>query len=395
MSRNQHRGKPLGAGFDAALAGAREHFGRFNLVVIGRTGAGKSTLINAVFGAAVAATGTGEPVTHGLTLHISPDGLLGLYDAEGFETGQGADETLAWLRRTVRRNWSGREADRIHAVWYCVNAADRRLEPAQQEFIRTLATELGLPVVLVMTQVPARRADPGAGGRGGRSLVPHPQAVEFARYLDGLRLPVVEGRVFLTAALADPFTAAQAHGVEELVGATFRCAPQDRRDAFTAAQRVDQDAKARAARRWIKLATASAAATGATPIPVADAAVLVPVQTIMMARIAVLYGIELPRATLAAAAATAATTQAGRFTVGALLKLVPGAGAVVGGTISAATGAAITALLGETWRTLCALIAAGGVPEEVWRDPGRLQDLFVETLRRTARRGNRKNPTNM
>src|SRR3954468_10972307 len=39
--------------------------GRFNLAVFGKTGVGKSTLVNAIFGEEVARTGIGEPVTKG------------------------------------------------------------------------------------------------------------------------------------------------------------------------------------------------------------------------------------------------------------------------------------------------------------------------------------------
>ena len=54
--------------------------GRFNLAIFGKTGAGKSTLINAIFGEAVAKTGIGEPVTQDEHLYIHRSGALGLLD---------------------------------------------------------------------------------------------------------------------------------------------------------------------------------------------------------------------------------------------------------------------------------------------------------------------------
>ena len=44
-------------------AQALNALGRFNLAIFGKTGTGKSTLVNAIFGDDVAATGTGRPVT--------------------------------------------------------------------------------------------------------------------------------------------------------------------------------------------------------------------------------------------------------------------------------------------------------------------------------------------
>lgn len=48
-----------------AMAEANRQRGRLNLIVAGRSGVGKSTLINAVFGEELVATGQGRPVTLG------------------------------------------------------------------------------------------------------------------------------------------------------------------------------------------------------------------------------------------------------------------------------------------------------------------------------------------
>ena len=43
-----------------------------NIALFGATGAGKSTLINAIFGAAVADTGVGDPVTTSTEMFVNP-----------------------------------------------------------------------------------------------------------------------------------------------------------------------------------------------------------------------------------------------------------------------------------------------------------------------------------
>lgn len=117
--------------------------------------------------------------------------------------------------------------------------------------------------------------------------------------------------------------------------------------------------------------TRVAAAAGATPIPFADAAVLVPIQVGMLARVSVLYGFDVTRSYLrelvVAAIGPTAATVGGKAIAGSLLKLIPGGGTVLGGAISAATAAALTTALGElyiaTLDAAFAKTAQGDVPD--------------------------------
>ncbi|ELR17001.1 Miro family protein, partial [Acanthamoeba castellanii str. Neff] len=56
-----------------------------NILLVGKTGAGKSSLINAVFGARFAETGSGQPVTQHLQKYDS--GQVVIYDTVGLEHG--------------------------------------------------------------------------------------------------------------------------------------------------------------------------------------------------------------------------------------------------------------------------------------------------------------------
>ena len=60
--------------FEAAYHEQAQRIGRFNLAVFGKTGAGKSSLVNAVFGDTVAETGIGKPVTTGTTYYEARKG---------------------------------------------------------------------------------------------------------------------------------------------------------------------------------------------------------------------------------------------------------------------------------------------------------------------------------
>ncbi|MDF1487960.1 GTPase domain-containing protein [Tessaracoccus caeni] len=177
---------------------------RTNVAVIGATGVGKSTLINAVVGSEQASAGIGAPVTKGLWFYETPDGRLGLYDFEGAES-------FTELRRFVR-NLSVIADERaaegpdhaIHGYWLCLKASDRRFDDQQIELVRELAKQR-CPIWLVLTQTPWR---PDKGFPD--------DVVEFLSHLTLLRLPIVGGRPFPVAAMDDEFAGTAQYGIDAL-----------------------------------------------------------------------------------------------------------------------------------------------------------------------------------
>ena len=320
--------------------------GRFNLAIFGKTGVGKSTLINAIFGAEVARTGIGEPVTQGSHLYVDKVGHLGIIDTQGLEVGKDDKDIIADLNKAMKQMRKQPLSEQIHVVWYCVRGMDRRFEETEADFIRRL-DELDLPVVLVLTQVPMRE---------GRC---HPDAIELARQIAARDLPIHTGQPFLTFAKADEFAGQHAHGLQEVLDATFRVAPDGVEGALVAAQEIDQNRKTTEARKAIATAAASAGAAAASPIPFSDATMLVPIQLGMMARIAQIHKIKFERAALLAIASTTAATQVGRATFTSLLKMVPGAGTIAGGAIGAGVASTFTAAMGQAWLTVCQRVARG------------------------------------
>jgi len=339
LSRTQVEGM-----FEDRFAEAFASLGCFNLAVFGKTGVGKSTLVNAIFGRDVALTGVGSPVTKGLVYYRHPDGFLGVYDSEGFETGTAGDAIVAGLRSLVVEHRAKAVDEQIHAAWYLVRWSDRRFERGQEQFVRALA-DLGLPVIVVLTQVPTHDGEV------------HPEAVEFARYIEGLGLPTSpRGRVVLTNALADPFSGSPVYGLQELLDDTYDVIPAAAEAALTAAQMLDVGRKKKAVAAIINQAVVVAAGVGATPIPFADAALLVPNQVTMIARITAAYGLP-PRRSRALATAgsvmlTGGATMAGRYAVTSLLKFVPG-GMVAGSAISATIAGSLTKAVGHAWAQVC------------------------------------------
>jgi uncharacterized protein (DUF697 family)/GTP-binding protein EngB required for normal cell division len=365
--------------FEQRLAEAFASLGCFNLAVFGKTGVGKSTLVNAIFGRDVAATGVGSPVTRGLVYYRHPDGFLGVYDSEGFETGTAGDAIVDGLRRLVAEHRTRAVNEQIHAVWYLVRWSDRRFEKAQEQFVRELAA-LGLPVILVMTQVPSRDG------------VAHPEALEFARYVESLGLPLrPDGHVVLTNALVDDFTQSPVFGLQTLLDDTYAVIPDVAEAALTAAQMLDIGRKKKAVAAIINQAVVVAAGVGATPIPFADAALLVPNQVTMIARITAAYGLP-PNKTRALATAgsivlTGGATMAGRYAVTSLLKFIPG-GAIAGSAISATVAGALTKAVGLAWSRVCEYaLTLDDASRDQFLNSSQVTDRFLGYLKETPRYG--------
>ncbi len=333
-----------GADFQRRLDEERAKLGRFNVLVCGKTGVGKSTLINAVFGEDVALTGNGYPVTTA-TEYFAHDRLpLGVFDSQGFETGQSGDEILRRLIDEIEQRRTGPITEQVHVVWYAIRAGDRRFERGQADFVRGLAAA-GPPVIAVMTQVPMRDGEI------------HADALEFATAIRSYDLPVrPAGHVVLTNARADDWTTPEVHGLDELLDATSGAIPESVRAALEAAQRIDFDRKRRRARTIIRGASAAAASTCAIPLPVADSAALFPVQMSMLAGISAAYGVPTPAGRLAGAfgsiiAASGAAT-VGRYVAGSLLKVIPGVGSLTGYVIKASVASSITLAMGYGWMSV-------------------------------------------
>ena len=343
-----------------AIKEARRDFPNVNVLIAGRTGVGKSTLINSVFRGDFATTGQGRPVTKA-TRKITKKGVpLAIWDTRGLELDD-FPATRDELITLVKKRAASEKAKRhIHVAWLCIAEDGRRVEEAEIDLSGALAEHM--PVLGVITKA---RSDDGFRAEVQQLL---PKAKNVVR---------VRAKV---ETLDDGHSLAPM-GLEELVEATDELLPEAFQRAFTAAQKVSLQKKKRQAHAAVGAATTAAVAAGASPLPLSDAIALVPIQIAMLARISVVYGLDPTRefhaALLASMVGTSATILGSRLIVTNLLKVIPGAGTVVGGMISGSTAGALTAALGEMYiSTLDFLYAkAEGAPPTT-------DDVLIEFRRR-------------
>lgn len=131
-----------------------------NILIIGQSGVGKSSLLNYLFGAELEETGGGKPITkRGIyphTYRVNPDFGAVIYDTWGVE----ADHAAEWeqlILDEVKNHDSVNIAEWFHTVFFCVSAARARIEDFELQIVRRI-WKSGCHVMGVITNA----GNPGA-----------------------------------------------------------------------------------------------------------------------------------------------------------------------------------------------------------------------------------------
>ncbi|KAH8998269.1 hypothetical protein EDB86DRAFT_2912058 [Lactarius hatsudake] len=129
---------------------------RFRILVIGRSGVGKSSLINCVFGINHASVAHYKPGESDIQQEFgSPENqYFVLHDSNGFEPGDLSNFDIVRTFVEQRSLEHLPLKDRIHGLWLCVETptAGGRVFEKGDEYLLKFAHDIQIPVVLVFTQ---------------------------------------------------------------------------------------------------------------------------------------------------------------------------------------------------------------------------------------------------
>ena len=331
---------------------------KLNIIVVGKSGVGKSTLINSLFRDKIAETGLGRPITTEIRKIEKKDYPMAIYDTPGFELSEGQqakvkEEIIELIHKGLA---TGDINNAIHCIWYCINVGgNRTFDQTEINWLKELIEKnkvTKVPIIVVLTQ-----ACPKTKGKQMQTLVEKEN-------LDIIKvIPVLAQDMDF-----DGEYVAKAYGLDQLVDIMSEALPEELQDTLQNVQKASLKSKKKRSRAVVAAASAVAFGEGFIPIPFSDAAVLIPTQITMIASITTNFGMSISKSVImsfiSSTIGTAGPTILGKSMVSNLFKLIPGVGTGVGGMISGSTASLLTTALGEAYIKFMEMIYKGELKKE-------------------------------
>lgn len=309
-----------------------KEIGSLNILIMGKTGVGKSTLINAIFGDDTAKTGAGFPVTQYFEKYPiegeNKDSIpINLYDSAGCELGreQGFVNNISnFLETQIEKGIE----EQIHIAWYLVSAPSARFEPYEGVIINKLYKKR-IPVIIMLSQCD-RATEEEING-----IIDAIQSLDFKKVYNIVRVSASP----LKQLNIEPF------GLDDIVSRTTELLPRVLGDAFVARQVVSIKAKRSIAFGYITVAAASCFAAGFTPLPFVTTVAALASQTVLWSQIASLYQLDKTRGMKTLWARIATSKEAlSTFSITAIADFFTAT--FVGGAVAGGTAATFICIVG-------------------------------------------------
>ena len=350
-----------------------------NIMVVGKSGVGKSTLINSLFRGNFAETGLGRPVTSEIRKKVKKDYPLAIYDTPGFELSSGQQNKVKdEILDIISNGFTSKDInDAIHCIWYCVNVGgNRTFDESEINWLKEFTSEnkvTQVPIIVVLTQA-----------------IPKKKASEMKNHVEKENLDIIKVVPILAQDMDfDEEYIARAYGLDHLIDIMAEVLPNELQNTLQNVQKASLESKKKAAQALVATAVAGSFGEGFAPIPFSDAALLVPTQVGMIAGITVIFGLDISKSFLtsfvSATIGSAGATVLGKAIVSNLLKLIPGVGTVAGGLISGTTAGLLTTALGSAYIMIMEMVYKGEIDKEkLYTDEGQkeMNRLFKEALKK-------------
>ncbi len=314
-----------------------------NVLVVGNSGVGKSTLINAILGDEYAKTSFGtKGTTSEVYVYEEDSSPFNLIDTAGFEPGFiKENNAISSIKKwSVQNAKDGNEENNINAIWFCVDGMAAKLFPRTlKNLVKATSVWKTAPIIVVITK---SFSEPDQEKNIQMVKEAAKDSEHLSEYMRDV-IPVVAQTLTVNDTAYVPSV-----GITELIDATEDVLPEGRRAAKSDVFDFKCKRKKALAQGIVSGATVSAAVVGAAPIPLADAVILVPIEMALTSSLAKLYGIGNDDQTkrLLGTIVEAGTVGVAAKAAISMLKTIPGVN-IATAPLNAAIAGGIVAAIGE------------------------------------------------
>ncbi len=123
------------------------------ILLLGKTGVGKSSFINYFLGKDVAKSAYGKPETQEMTSYEYSNGKypIKIFDTKGLEALNANNQLNEIMETIKRRNNSDDIFNWFHTIFYCISMSDSRFQEFECNFIKRLQNELSQHIHIILT----------------------------------------------------------------------------------------------------------------------------------------------------------------------------------------------------------------------------------------------------
>ena len=271
-----------------------------NILICGKTGAGKTSLVQAVTHAGTVpdeAIGDAEATTRGFDVYETD--VANFIDCEGMEQGQTVEEYSRFIMgEVVKRLDSDSTENLVHNIWYCIDGSGARVQSADARLIQQFSDK----VLLVVTKAETLRKE-------------HTESI-MSQLLDLL----ASERIVMVSSHNKTGLAQLLNRAFEMTGQAIEGADEElsgfrnRWNTYYGNMRSRWEAQAgKEADEYIHWAAGRAAAIALIPLPLADVAPLMANEAYMIYRIGAAYGYAVDNSILTMLAGVAGGSIAGKL----------------------------------------------------------------------------------